>query len=267
MQIITPFLVLSLLGAMFAILLTFANRMLIVKGDPRVEMFLSLLPGSNCGACGFAGCLGLAESLAKGEAEATACLAGGPEVAAKIAQAMGISLEAQTEQVAFVACKAGRNISKTKYTYDGVEDCQAASLLFGGDKACTYGCIGLGSCARVCPFGAIDITAEGLAVINKNCRGCQKCVKVCPFGLISMVPKHQTVFVGCKNLDKVRVAKELCPIACIACKICEKNCPEKAITVVNNLAVIDYAKCTQCGICVEKCPQKIIFRTAQKAAA
>ena len=255
-SIIIPFLVLGVLGGAFAILLSVAYRFLSVKGDPKLELFISALPGSNCGACGHAGCLGFAESLAKGEAEPTGCLAGGNAVATKLAEVMGISMEAQAEQVAFIACKAGKNLSKTKYTYQGVDNCQAANLLFGGDKACAYGCLGLGSCVRACPFDAISLTADGLAVVNREkCRSCQKCVKACPRGLISMIPKSQDVLVGCKNLDKAKKAKEVCTIACIACRICEKNCPEKAITVINNLAVIDYAKCTQCGICVAKCPQ------------
>ena len=178
-------------------------------------------------------------------------------------------MKAQEEVVAFVACRAGRNTAKRKYNYVGVDNCQAASLLFGGDKRCDYGCIGLGSCVRACPFDAIIVTEEGLAVVNSaKCRACRKCIKACPRNLISMVPKGQTVLVACKNLDKGRRAKEVCAMACIACRICEKNCAAKAITVVNNLAVIDYAKCTRCGICVEKCPQKsIILLPAGQAAA
>jgi len=259
-DIVIPFLVLGALGTAFAMLLSVAYRFLAVKGDPKLELFMSILPGSNCGACGYAGCLGYAETLVKGGAEPTGCLAGGAAVAARLAEAMGIAVVGQEELVAFVACRAGRKIAKMKYDYVGVDNCQAASLLFGGDKYCDYGCIGLGSCVRVCPFDAITITAEGLAVVNSaECRACQKCIKACPRKLISMVPKNQTALVACKNLDKGRRAKEVCPMACIACRICEKNCPAKAITIVNNLAVIDYAKCTQCGICVEKCPQKSII--------
>ena len=258
-DILIPIGVLGALGAAFAVLLAVSSRALAVKGDPKVELFLSILPGSNCGACGFAGCLGLAESLAKGEAEPTQCLAGGAAVAAKVAEAMGVSMEAQTELVAFVACRAGRKISRMKYNYAGVQNCQAASLLFGGDKYCDYGCLGLGSCVNVCPFDALTITDEGLAVVDRaKCRACQKCVAACPRKLISMVPKNQAVLVACQNLDKGKKAKDVCSIACIACRICEKNCPSAAIAVINNLAVIDYAKCTQCGICIQKCPQKSI---------
>jgi len=259
-EVVTPFLALGLLGSGFAVLLSVCYRFLSVKGDPKLDLFMSILPGANCGACGFAGCLGFAESLTREGAEPTGCLAGGSAVAARLAEAMGISMEAQAELVAFVACRAGRKAAKKKYIYDGVDNCQAASLLFGGDKECDYGCIGLGSCVRVCPFDAIGINEEGLAVVDREkCRSCRKCVKACPRQLISMAPKNQTVLVACRNLDKGKRAREVCSIACIACRICEKNCPAKAITVVNNLAVIDYNLCTRCGICVEKCPQKCIL--------
>jgi electron transport complex protein RnfB len=258
-EIVVAFFSLALLGTAFALLLSVSYRFLAVKGDPKLEMFMSILPGSNCGACGHAGCLGYAETLLQEGAEPTGCVAGGNAVAAKLAAAMGIELTPKEELVAYVACRAGRKTAKMKYDYEGVDNCQAASILFGGDKYCQYGCLGLGSCVRVCPFNAIKITDDGLALVDSaRCRACLKCVKACPRKLISMVPRNQTVLVACRNLDRGKRAKEVCPIACIACRICEKNCPADAITVVNNLAVIDYAKCTRCGICVGKCPQKSI---------
>src|SRR3989304_10289447 len=130
-DILIPFLALGLLGTAFAVLLSVSYRFLAVKGDPKLDMFLAILPGSNCGACGHAGCLGYAESLVKEGAEPTGCLAGGAAVAAKMAEAMGIAVKAQEELVAFVACRAGRKIAKRKYNYVGVDNCQAASLLFG----------------------------------------------------------------------------------------------------------------------------------------
>ena len=228
--IVTAFLVLGLMGTAFAALLVVCYRFLAVKGDPKLDLFMSILPGSNCGACGHAGCMAYAETLVKEGAEPTGCLVGGPAVAAKLAQAMGISVEAKEEVVAFVACRAGRRTAKKKYDYVGVQNCQAANLLFGGDKCCDYGCLGLGSCVRVCPFEAITITEEGMARVDSaKCRACQKCVKACPRKLISMVPKNQTVLVACKNLDKGKGAKEVCAIACIACRICEKNCPVRPL--------------------------------------
>jgi electron transport complex protein RnfB len=257
---------LGLLGSGFALLLYSAFKKLAVKTDPRVELIMFSLPGSNCGACGFAGCLGLAEKLVEDKNLVTGCLAGGQTVAKKLAEVMGVSLQVAEDRVAFVACRAGRTAAKVKYKYEGVNNCQAAHLFFGGDKACTFGCLGLGSCMEACPFDAISITKEGIALVDQEkCRSCEKCVKACPRHLISMQPKNQAVLVACKNLDKAKKAREVCSLSCIACKICEKNCPEKAIVVQNNLAVIDFSKCTQCGICIEKCPQKTIIKLAHLA--
>ncbi len=260
-------LILGVLGLLFAALLLFAFRKLAVKTDPRLELVLADLPGSNCGACGFPGCRGLAEKIVEDTSYATSCLAGGQETAQKLAKTLGISLDAPEDKIAFVACRAGRDIAKMKYDYRGVDNCQAAHLFFGGDKACREGCLGLGSCVQVCPFDAIHITAQGIALVDPaNCRSCEKCVKACPRGLISMQPKSQEVLVACANRDRGRQAKDVCGIACTACKICEKNCPEKAIVVTDNLAVIDPGKCTQCGVCVEKCPQKSIIRLSLATA-
>jgi electron transport complex protein RnfB len=259
MNILVAALTLGLLGLAFSLLLSFFNKRFAVEVDPRLETLLGLLPGSNCGACGQAGCLGLAEAVLAGKAEVTGCVAGGSAVAAKVAEFMGVSIVAKEDLVAYVACRAGRSLARTKYAYEGVQNCQAANLLFGGDKLCSYGCLGLGSCVRVCQFSAIKITPEGVALVDKaKCTGCTKCVAACPRSVISMVPKRQTVLVGCNNHDRGRRAKEVCDIACTACKICEKNCPEKAIVVTNDLAVIDYTKCKEHGICVAKCPQKTI---------
>jgi electron transport complex protein RnfB len=260
---LVAFLSLGLLGSAFAVLLYVAFTKLSVQTDPRLELILFALPGSNCGACGFAGCQGLAESLLDKKVEVTGCLAGGNETAQKLAEVMGVSLEVQTELVAYVACQAGRNEARAKYEYRGVPNCQAASLYFGGDKACQYGCLGMGSCVEACPFDAIAITDKGIALVNAGkCKSCKKCVAACPRKLIDMVPKNQAVLVSCRNQDRPRKAKEVCTISCTACRICEKNCPEKAIVVQNNLAVINYDICTQCKICVEKCPQKSILFTA-----
>jgi electron transport complex protein RnfB len=266
MMILIPFLVLGLLGVAFAALLAVSNKKLAVQVNPKLEAILGCLPGGNCGACGFAGCLGFAEAVLGVKAGVDGCLAGGPGVAAKIAALMGTAVEERESEVAFVACRAGRSISRTKFEYEGVADCQAAAVLFGGDKACAWGCLGLGSCERACPFDAIHVNEEGVAVVDRaKCTGCTKCVKSCPLDLIYMVPKSQAVLVACMNHDRGKRAKEVCDISCTACKICEKACPYDAIHVIDNLAVIDFAKCTQCNICVEKCPQSTIINNAKAA--
>jgi Na+-translocating ferredoxin:NAD+ oxidoreductase RNF subunit RnfB len=252
---------LGFIGIFFGFFLAFAFKYLAVKADEKEALILSLLPGTNCGACGFPGCQGLAEAIAKGKAEANGCVAGGAETTKKISQALGIDVSAKDEYVVFVHCRAGRKDAKVNYKYKGIHNCQAASLLFTGDKACIYGCIGLGSCVEVCPFDAIHINEDGVAVVDPDkCRFCKKCIAVCPRQLIKEVPKKQKVLVICNNKDKGKKAKDVCKLACIACKICEKNCPTQAIVVKDNLAQIDYTKCNHNAICVEKCPQNCIVK-------
>jgi electron transport complex protein RnfB len=267
MVIVIPVAVLGLLGAAFAVLLASANKRFAVQVNPKVEQILGLLPGANCGACGFAGCQGFADAVAALKAGVSACLVGGPEVAKKIAEILGTAVETREQEVAFVACQGGRSRTRDKFEYEGVADCQAASVLFGGGKACAWGCLGMGSCERACAFDAIHVNADGVAVVDREkCTGCTKCVKSCPHELISMVVKSQQVLVACRNHDRGKRAKEVCDVACTACKICEKNCPYDAIHVIDNLAVIDFAKCTQCNICVEKCPQSTILNMGGKVA-
>jgi Na+-translocating ferredoxin:NAD+ oxidoreductase subunit B len=264
MNVIIAALVLGLLGLLFSFLLTAFYRRFAVKSDPRLEELTAILPGSNCGACGKAGCAGLAEAALAGQAEVTGCVAGGAAVAGRVAAFMGVSLRAAEDQVAWVGCRAGRSVARMKYAYEGVELCQAANLLFGGDKLCPYGCLGLGSCVRACPFGAIRVTGDGVAVVDhQRCRGCRKCVAACPRSVITMVPKSHAVEVACSSRERGRRAAEICGMACTACRVCEKACPEAAIAVTDNLPIIDHARCTGCGVCVEKCPQKTLQLAAR----
>ncbi len=268
MSILIATLALGGLGAAFAVLLAAFFRRFAVTVDPKTEKILAALPGSNCGACGFAGCQGLTDALLAGKAEANGCVAGGEAVAKALGEIMGVAVETGPRQVAYVACQGGTSRCGTRFRYVGVEDCQAAALQFGGNKTCTYGCLGMGSCVKVCPFDAIHLNDEGIAVVDREkCKACKKCIAACPKKIISLVPAAQEVLVACSNLDRARRAKDVCTTACTACKICEKNCPEQAIVVKNNLAVIDYARCKQHAICVTKCPQKSIIDLAAETRA
>jgi electron transport complex protein RnfB len=252
-------LILGLLGFILALGLGVAFQKLKVEVDPRQEELLNALPGANCGGCGFPGCSGFAEALVQQKAEPTGCPAGGQEVREKIAHILGIEVEAGEEKKAVVKCRGGFPEAKEKFIYDGIDDCQAASLAAGGRKACLYGCLGFGTCLRACPFNAISRGQNHLPIIDRNkCTGCGKCVQECPKKLISLEPISRQLFLFCSSLDKGAVARKLCKFACLGCGLCLKQCEQKAIRLEKNLAIIDFEKCTLCGKCAQKCPTKCL---------
>lgn len=258
MSILVPVLVLSIMGILFGILLGVAAKVFRVEKDERIEKIAELLPGANCGGCGYAGCAGFAEAVVRGEAKPNGCPGTKDENIQKIAEIMGVTVKSGPKMVARVLCKGTcDNVSK-KCTYDGISDCIASVRYGGGDKACAYSCCGLGSCVSVCRFGAIKIE-NGVAVIDEEkCTACGMCVKTCPRKVISILPKDKKTYVACKSKEKGAAMKDICKAGCIGCKLCEKACEYDAISVKDNLAEIDYDKCTDCGACAEKCPKKVI---------
>ena len=249
--------VLSLAGmwAVFGVILGVASKKLAVEVDPRVEALLEVLPGANCGACGVVcpvECIHSAEH--KGEVF----------MIEKIAAILGSEVSDYEERkVAQLLCQGGLNHAKMLYRYKGIPDCHAVLKKFKGPKGCNSGCVMQGSCSKVCPFGAIQMGADGLPVVDYYlCTGCNKCVVECPQQILKLVGVSHLVNVRCLNPDKGKDAKAVCSVACIKCRICEKNCPEDAVHVVpagsGTVAVIDYDKCTNCGICAAKCPTKSI---------
>ena len=255
----------SVLGGtalIIAILLGIAGEKLQVEVDEKELQVRELLPGNNCGGCGYPGCDGLASAIAEGKAEVNSCPVGGLNVANKISEVMGVTLEEKEKQVAFVRCGGTCDKTKKKYNYYGIEDCRKAVIApGGGDKACSYGCLGYGSCVKECLFDAIHIV-DGIAVVDKEkCVACGKCVNTCPNNLIELIPDIAEYRVQCMSNDKGKDVKTVCDAGCIGCTLCTRVCESKAITVENNLAKIDYSKCTNCGKCAEKCPVKIIRQT------
>jgi Na+-translocating ferredoxin:NAD+ oxidoreductase RNF subunit RnfB len=249
----------GILGLLVGLLLGVFSEVFKVETDEKVALIRDALPGNNCGGCGYPGCDGLASAIAKGEAKPNACPVGGLSAAEKISAILGVSNEVTLRKVAVVKCMGSCKNVERNYDYHGSMDCFSASLAANrGDKACFYACIGYGSCAKVCKFGALFIE-DGLARVDKEkCTGCGACVKTCPLKLISLVPYDKKSIVLCSSYDKGQVVNKTCKVGCIACGICQKNCPDKAIEVKNNLAIMDYEKCSDCGICSQKCPRKII---------
>lgn len=259
--IITATVVVGAVGIFVGLFLGIAGIRFKVKVDEKEEAVLAALPGNNCGGCGFAGCSGLAAAIAKGEAPVNACPVGGEPVGKKIAEIMGVEAESSVKKVAFVACQGDCDKAKKDYDYYGIEDCRMMSFVpGGGPKSCNSGCLGFGTCTKVCPFDAIHVV-NGVAVVDRDaCKACGKCIEVCPKKLISLIPYDAKLAVACSSADKGPVTMKACEVGCIGCGICVKNCPVQAVTVADFHASIDQEKCTGCGICADKCPKKAIVK-------
>lgn len=255
----------SVLGGtalIIGIMLGIAGEKLQVEVDEKESKIRELLPGNNCGGCGYPGCDGLASAIAQGKAKVNSCPVGGISVGNKISSVMGVVLEEKEKQVAFVRCGGTCDKSKKKYNYYGIQDCRKAIIApGGGDKACSYGCLGYGSCVRECLFDAIHIV-DGIAVVDKEkCVACGKCVSTCPKSLIELISDSAEYRVQCISNDKGKEIKMVCDAGCIGCTLCTRVCETGAITVENNIAKIDYNKCVNCGKCADKCPVNIIRKT------
>ena len=248
-------------GIFIGLFLGAAGEKFAVEVDEKEVAVRECLPGNNCGGCGYAACDGLAAAIARGEAPVNGCPVGGEAVSSKIAAIMGVEAGASERKVAFVACMGDCEKAKQDYDYSGVEDCQAVVYVPNkGPKACSYGCMGFGSCVKACPFDAVHII-DGIAVVDPEaCKACGKCVAACPKNLIELVPYDAKQKVVCSSKDKGKDVMAACSVGCIGCHLCEKNCPEHAVTVTDNIAHIDYEKCTGCGTCAEKCPKKVITK-------
>jgi electron transport complex protein RnfB len=258
MEILIPILTLGALGLIFGVGLAIASKRLAVQVDPRLEMIHGLLPGSNCGACGGAGCFGFAEELLSGKKNPDACRVSEEKIKEKIAEILGQKLEKKVKRVAVLHCNGGSKV-KERFIYAGLKDCVAADLVLGGQKECVWGCLGFNTCVEVCPFDAISMSQEDLPVVDKNkCKACNKCVVACPKKLFSLIPVTHSVYVACSSHDIGKDTRAACPVGCIVCRKCEQACSSDAIHVIDNCAVIDYAKCTSCAECVKVCPMKTI---------
>lgn len=263
--ILLAILALGAIGAIGALILYLASKKFYVEEDPRIAQIQEILPAANCGACGFPGCSGFATALAQSDTlDGLYCPVGGNATMNLVADILGKEAEASVQQIAVLRCNGScSNRSKINH-YDGAESCAIASNLYGGETACSYGCLGYGDCVKVCPFDALYINPETKLpeVHEDKCTACGKCVKACPkflFQLRKKGPKSRRIYVSCMNKDKPAVAMKSCRVSCIACKKCQKACPFEAITIENNLAYIDDNKCRLCRKCVLECPNSTII--------
>lgn len=250
----------GLLGVILAAGLTIASRFLEVQSDERVEKAIGVLPGANCGGCGYPGCSGFAEALVAGKANLRDCPVCSDEALAKLAEILGAEAAGTQERlVAQLMCNGSKENAKDRSYYQGIETCFAAHNLASGPKACPFGCLGFGDCVTVCPFGAAYIGEDGLPKFDpEKCTGCGKCVEACPRSIVALVGVSKRNHIRCSVHLSPREVREVCTVGCIGCQRCIKACPENAISMQGRLAVIDYDKCTNCGECHKVCPTKAI---------
>ena len=258
--LLSTILTLSLLGILAAVVLYFVAQKFKVEEDPRIDEVEKMLPGANCGGCGFAGCRGMADALVKNDdISALFCPVGGGDTMKGIAAYLGKAAPEKEPMVATVRCGGVCDKRPRTNTFDGAKSCAVASSLYVGETACAYGCLGYGDCVAACAFDAIHINPEtGIAEVDaEKCTACGACVKACPKKIIELRkkwPKGRAVYVGCVSKDKGAVVMKACKAGCIGCGKCEKVCAFGAITIENNLAYIDSQKCKLCRKCVNECP-------------
>ncbi|MDF2880933.1 MAG: RnfABCDGE type electron transport complex subunit [Clostridiaceae bacterium] len=241
--------VMGMVGTFFGLVLAIGNRKFAIEVNPLIELVEDELPKGQCGACGFAGCKAYAEAVVMNkDVPPNLCVPGKEQVAKKVSELTGKTAEKVAPKVAQVRCAGSKCKSIKNYNYVGVQDCTAASLLLGGPKECSHGCLGFGTCVKNCPFGALTMSEDGLPVVDLDiCTGCGKCESVCPKKVINIIPKESMVRVNCNSKDKGAVVRKICSAGCIGCGICSRSCSYNAIKIENNLAVVDS------NICIEKC--------------
>ncbi|MCK4763627.1 MAG: RnfABCDGE type electron transport complex subunit B [Candidatus Aminicenantes bacterium] len=272
--ILYPVFILGIVAAGAAVTLFLVAKKFKVDEDPRIDEVLDLLPGANCGGCGYPGCRGFSEALVdaadNGDLAGFMCPPGGSDTMSEVGRYLGLDVDEAEPTAAVVRCGGSRQKAPQQLHYDGPAKCAISHALFRGANGCPLGCVGLGDCVDVCDFDAIHINREtGLPEVEtEKCVSCGACVEVCPREIIEIRPrgrKDRRVWVCCVNKEKGAVVRKNCKAACIGCGKCEKVCPEKAgaIRVENFLAYIDPEKCIACGLCIPECPTGAILATFQ----
>ena len=266
--ILLAIIALGAIGLISALLLYFASRKFAVHEDERIGQVSAVLPQANCGGCGYPGCAGFAGACVKaadgGSLEGLLCPVGGQPVMEKVADILGMKVEASAPKVAVVRCNGTCENRPRIAQFDGAQSCRVMQMTGMGETACPFGCLGCGDCASKCQFDAIRMNPEtGLPEVDEEkCTACGACSKACPRGIIEIRlkgPKGRRVVVLCNNKDKGAVANKACKASCIGCGKCVKTCDKfEAITLVNNLAYIDAEKCKLCRKCEEACPKNCI---------
>lgn len=262
--ITTSIAVVGSIGLIAALLLYFIAKKFAVREDPLVGEVEALLPGANCGGCGYSGCAAFARACVSADSlRGLYCTGLDTDGMDRIAALLGMKAEKQMRKVAVIRCAATCDVREVKNVYEGLHSCASASSLYQGMIDCVYGCLGLGDCVAACPFGAMSIKpGETLPVVDKDkCTGCGRCFEACPRSLPMLLPEGRTgqlTWVACANRDRGPIALKECNRSCIGCGLCKKSCLHDAVTIDSYLANINAEKCQSCGECMKTCPRHCI---------
>lgn len=266
--------VLGLIGLILAVSIFVVGKKFAVVEDPRIGQVAEVLPGANCGGCGFPGCGGMAAACVKaadaGSLDGLNCPVGGADCMKQIAGILGMEVTASAPKLAVVRCNGTCENRPKTLVYDGVKSCRVANTTCMGDTACAYGCLGCGDCVAACQFGAISMNpATGLPEVNADkCTACGACAKACPRNIIeirTVSGENKDAFVvECMNKDKGAACMKVCAVSCIACKKCENVCGSDAVHVEGNVAYINPEACTLCGQCFDACSRGSIVALSAK---
>ena len=248
--------VLGGVGTTFGALIALANARFRVEEDPRLDTLADLLPGANCGACGFAGCRSFAEAVIAGVTPPATCTVMSEGEREDVADFLGVDAGAADRKVARLMCAGGFDVAPRKAAYTGIESCAAAVAVTGGGKGCAWGCVGYADCAVACDFDAITMGPTGLPTVDVDrCTACNDCVEACPLGLFMLLPLDTHLLVQCRNLLDGDAAEAVCSVACTGCRKCAQDAGPGLIEIRHGLAVIDYDRIDlENPAAVERCP-------------
>lgn len=244
------------IGLAFGVIIAVAQRRLRVWEDPRIDAVNELLPGANCGACGYAGCRAFAEATVQGVVTPAQCTVMSPDMRDDVASYLGVDAGTAVKRVARLLCAGGRDVAPYKAEYVGISSCAAAVAVGGGGKGCAWGCVGHGDCAVACTFDAIAMNEQNLPVVDiDRCTACNDCVVACPLGLFTIMPVDHHLIVQCRSLLSGDAATRVCSVACNACARCVQDAAEGLIAMRSGLAVIDYERIRlEDQRAIERCP-------------
>lgn len=253
--------IMSAIGCLLGFGLAWLARVMAVETDPKTEQILAILPGANCGACGYPGCAGYADAIVKDGVETNLCSAANQDMITKIGNIVGRTADAKKRYVAKIKCMGVIDPNKLQYAFNGEDDCFAVYSMYQGNKECKYGCVGYGNCAKICPTGAIKRDELNRLYVDSNiCIGCKKCMTVCPARVIEMVPIDGGYYIACNSHDNAKVVREICGKGCLGCKACERLSGDaNRICVDNFLSKINYESETDLSLAATKCPGHVII--------